>query len=551
MDDEGGERTAVVVQETERATALAALERAEVLPLGGRIEGRIWKRFAGEDVEGSSELRQKLRQTLRIEGHIGADGQPDGDDIMGIRKKLNEGTPLSELKDCFLLSERKRVMEKRITSVEAVRGVFAFNEFLKDHREVVDILASANIRAQRRIMEGLGVSNQKNNSGITHLEGTIESAKQGYEAGEETEYPIDVVFVSGHDFVKYGGGDQVLLAEHEMASLFPAAEALREGLDEAAKDYPELAEILTPEVVEAIILLQEKADVCHGKDEWPEKNAAKGGNPIEIDGVKVAEPFFGGFYVFPPGTKEIEVVTEEVAKQMTPREHVMLSEIKAGVGAPDKVDGIRPRSIEKYLNEMDPEKLFSYDSFAQMMSRYLFASFADNFRGVPRESVHGNSDYTTITRQESVLMFMLVMDSSRTEDIEVGGVEKTPWLWQGRSSTEDKSNGVPETKTFYSHSVPEQKGAKLFDQAMELGSEFSRMKAEVVQAEGEGRKELMLEHKIKLAILFSEFVGEVSSVHFRTAAENRVLAKYADEGKFRVMTALTDQISYVTNVWLS
>ena len=91
----------------------------------------------------------------------------------------------------------------------------------------------------------------------------------------------------------------------------------------------------------------------------------------------------------------------------------------------------------------------------------------------------------------------------------------------------------------------------MFDRAMELRSEFSRMRAEVTQAGEEEKGKLLLKNKGDFATLFSEFVGEVSSVHYRTAAENRVLAKYADETKFLVATELTDQISYVTNVWLS
>ena len=108
--------------------------------------------FAGDETEGSEGLRQRLRRTTRIEGHLGIDGVPDGDDIMGIRQKLKEGKPLAELGGCFLLSERERVMAslREKTSKYVHMSMPPTEYFAGCIRAMHEVLAEEIVRLKRK-----------------------------------------------------------------------------------------------------------------------------------------------------------------------------------------------------------------------------------------------------------------------------------------------------------------------------------------------------------------------------------------------------------------
>lgn len=354
------------------------------------LSADLYKRLLGPEVPGKSEKERLLGATgidaaLAIRKEIAATG-----------KVPTEKNNLVQLRSEIVANEANRL------SSEDMDQVTKLNEYLKAEPGLVEKMIEELIAAQEKMLETLGVGGKS--SAINHVREVAALVKKG-----SSDMPLAVLMAAVHDMVKFTsveGEDLALTAEHEVLSAV-AAKKSGQAMVEFLKQDRGWEGISYADGRESGVAKLFSYILTHGEGEYPAV-VASGSAVVEIEGVKVGT-MGGGEYVFSPGSSEVMI--GQVGVDVT-----LARKMLEAVSGADKLVGMSPDSLVKYLTFTPEQTIFSYEGTDDLMFNLVMASFIGNYKNSPESFLKQDFLHSDDVHQ-SVLMLLSLRSSHQLEDI--------------------------------------------------------------------------------------------------------------------------------------
>lgn len=199
---------------------------------------------------------------------------------------------------------------------------------------------------------------------------------------------LNAIANSVHDAVKHGEDNLFALAGHEAYSERGGAEIAQLATKSIGYD---------DETSTAIYKLLRKSISTHGEFEFPENVAKAGCEPIMVEkdgqsmGVYLVKFPFGPkapleVYISPPRSTEMEILSTAVTVDDEVRE--LITSVGIDMSQKDKLSGMDPSAITKYMNTRPAETMFVYENGGEFILDNYFNTFISYYNKLPNHKGH-------------------------------------------------------------------------------------------------------------------------------------------------------------------
>jgi hypothetical protein len=304
-----------------------------------------------------------------------------------------------------LVTKRNEIVanDDNLLTAADLDQIETLNKYLSSEPEIMKELIEVLIQTQEKMMGVLGVGGRS--IPIAHVREVVDLVRE-----RAPDMPLAALLAAVHDMVKMTSVgedgtavDLSLTAEHEVLSAHAAKKVGRE-LAEFLKETKGWEGIIGQDGSPGGVAKLFSYVLTHGEGEYPETVATE--TKIVLANGEAVGEMEGGEYVFNPSTREVRLAVDVAVDVSLARRILEL------VSGADKLVGMSPDSLVKYLAFTPIDKLFSYDGADDLLFDRIYASFRKNYLNSPDSEMKAGFLHSETVHQSILTLLCLKGDYS-------------------------------------------------------------------------------------------------------------------------------------------